>query len=358
MSLLVFLKRAGMLLLIGGFLGKAMLGAKTDCECADIPVGLNTSLFAEEEILEITLATNLKALLKDRKEERSYHEAELTFAEGGKTIQMPVKTKIRGNFRRKNCKFPPIRIKVDSASAVGTMFEGMDKLKLVTHCQNKKEQYEQYILQEYLSYKTFNHLTDNSFRVRLLKITYEDSSGKLDPMTRYAFFIEPEEIMAQRLGGEVRETMNVHPKQTAEFSGDIVALFSYMIGNTDWSIAKLHNVKMLHIPGKSAPIPVPYDFDWCGLINAPYAFPNPQLGIGSVKERVYRGFCIDEADFQQLFTHFQAKKADIYAEFNECEQLSPKVRERSLEYLDEFFDLLDRPKGVQRAILDACRTNR
>ena len=64
-----------------------------------------------------------------------------------------------------------------------------------------------------------------------------------------------------------------------------------MIGNTDWNLDKSHNIELIRPASGGAPIPVPYDFDWSGLIAPPYARPNQMLGIGSVKQRLFRGFC-------------------------------------------------------------------
>ena len=48
-------------------------------------------------------------------------------------------------------------------------------------------------------------------------------------------------------------------------------MFSYMIGNTDWSMAYQHNTEMF-FNGKINSSP--YDFDHSGLVNAYYAKPN------------------------------------------------------------------------------------
>ena len=328
------------------------------CGCAVADSFRISPLFEEDDILKLTIQTDLKVLLKDRGEDPEYHNIQIQYEEGEKVVELAGKAKVRGHFRKKNCKFPPIRIKADSAAAIGTLFEGLGKIKLVTHCNSKKAQFEQLILQEYLVYQTYNQLTDHSFRVRLLRITYVDSKGKYEPLTRYGFFIEPTEHLGDRLGGKIRDIKNIHPKLTKGNSADLLAVFEYMVGNTDWSVPNLHNVEMLTFLNGDAPIPIPYDFDWCGLVSAPYAFPNPQFGTNNVQERVFRGFCTSEEEFEAIFSIFLAKKEAIYTRIREIEGLSEKVRDGCLSYFDEFYEIFNNPKNVKRAFYDGCRTDR
>ena len=315
-------------------------------------------LFEQESMMELTYRANLKKLLKDKKDERSYHEVELMYVdESGDSVSIEALTRIRGNFRRKMCQFPPIRIKFDSATVVGTLFEGQNKLKLVTHCKNKAEQYEQYTVIEHLVYRSYNLITEKSFRVRPAKITYEDTGGKYDPIVKFGFFIESVDHVAARLGGVEIETKNIHPNRTEGETTDLLSIFEFMIGNTDWSIPGLHNVKIISVGNGKKLVPVPYDFDWCGTINAPYAFPNPQFGTKSVQDRVFRGFCKSEEEFEKAFAQFREHKEEIIALYQECELLSKKNKSNVLKYLGEFYEILEDPKRTKYAIYENCRTN-
>jgi hypothetical protein len=82
-----------------------------------------------------------------------------------------------------------------------------------------------------------------------------------------------------------------------------VALFQYMIGNTDWSIVRERNVTLL-LGEDGYQRPLPFDFDMSGLVNAHYAGPAPGLPIDDVTERFYLGFCDPETDWEQLFGEF------------------------------------------------------
>lgn len=320
----------------------------------------STMLFLEDEPIEMVLEADLKSLFKNRSAEPEYQIASIQYNDPLKgDITIPLKIRLRGNFRKKQCSFPPIRFNFQKKTVKGTVFEGQDKLKLVTHCRSKKESYQQYLYGEYLAYKTYNLLTDYSFRVRMVKITYKDTSGKLDDITRYAFFIEDEGSLAYRLECRNLDRKNVHPDQTIRKQVDVLSVYQYMVGNTDWSIPNLHNIKLLKdsIPSHK-PIAVPYDFDWCGIIGAPYAVPNPVLGIKSVKERIYRGFCRTEEEFKESFAVFLEKKDEIYATYTDFALLDPKVRSSALKYYDDFYEIIQNDKYIKREFIDSCRKGR
>ncbi|MEM7369307.1 MAG: hypothetical protein AAF587_11960 [Bacteroidota bacterium] len=330
-----------------------------DCSCSMDEKISDIPLFHSEEVLELTFKTNLKQVMKDKKDERDYHPVELSYVDAdGQQVSIEALTRVRGNFRRKMCKLPPLRVKFDSTSVIGTLFEGQDKLKLVTHCKLKGDLHEQLIMVEHLVYRTYRLLTEKSFRVRLAKITYEDLDGKYDPMTRFGFFIEAIDHVANRLGGEEIETSNLHPNRTEAETVDLLSVFEYMIGNTDWSIPGLHNIKIIAIEEQTEPIPVPYDFDWCGAINAPYAIPSESLDIPSVKIRLFRGFCKPKEDFEKVFAIFREKKDEIYSLYQGCPYLSEKKKSEVLKYFDEFYDIINDPRKLKNEIYAKCRTSR
>ncbi len=132
----------------------------------------------------------------------------------------------------------------------------------------RQDIFEQYLLMEYLVYQMYNQISDHSFRTRLLKITYTDSAQKYEPVEKYGFLIEDEDMMAERLGGEINP-LRLHPDATNQSETGPMAIFQYMIGNTDWSIPNQHNVKMLQ-GASTRPIAIPYDFDWSGFIAPGY----------------------------------------------------------------------------------------
>jgi len=317
-------------------------------------------LFDTDDPLELTLKADLKPLLKDRGENRSYHSATLTyFAEDSATVSLDIKAKTRGIFRRKfgNCDVPPLMLNFKKKQVEQTLFANQDKVKLVTHCRNKQKTYEQYLLQEYLAYRVYNLLTDKSFRVRLARMTYQDSTGKRGPFTEFAFLIEDEEIMAKRNKGIVVDTQGKTVQQRSIDAEHmvLVAVYQYMIGNTDWSLPGLHNIALIQLEGISDPIAVPYDFDFSGLVNAHYAIPAAQVSIKTVRERIYRGFCRPEVDLMSILARFNQQREAIYALYQNNAFLDRKQIKNTLSYFDEFYEIINNPKKIKWAILDACR---
>ncbi len=322
-------------------------------------VSANTQLFSKKEIIEVKLHTNLAALLKDRADQRDYHPAKLIYTdEDGNEVTMDaVKLRLRGHFRRKRstCDFPPIKINFATKKTKGTIFEGQDKLKLVTHCQNNSKLFEQYVLQEHLIYQMYNCINEHSFLTRLIHITYIDSSEKYDPISKYAFLIEDEDLMAERLEGTMIETPGLAPMHLDQEVASRLAIFQYMIGNTDFSIPYMHNIKLLQKRGGGLPIPIPYDFDWSGLIYIPYTQPHEMFKTENVKQRVFRGGCREPAEFEADIAYFQSKKSEIMELLEQDPRLNKKRKNKSRTYLERFFKILDSPRLLKVNIYDECR---
>ena len=135
-------------------------------------------LFADVDPVEFTLTADFKKINKDRRVEGKIpYPATLTIpGDGGpKTIQVTLKT--RGHFRLRatSCEFVPLRVEFPKDDVKGTIFDGQKALKLITHCQSERE-YEQYVMREYLAYRAFNLLTPKSFRARLARPAYTQST--------------------------------------------------------------------------------------------------------------------------------------------------------------------------------------
>jgi hypothetical protein len=324
-----------------------------------LPAGATSPLFADTELLEFTLETNIDGLKRDREEENEERPGVLRMTtDDGSELVLDVKVRTRGNFRlkRSTCRFPPIRLNFQKKQVVGTVFEYQDKLKLVTHCQDRGDRWEQNVLKEYSIYRIFNELSDRSFQVRLARITYIDTENPDDdPLVRLAFLIERDDQMAIRLEGSLVELTQMHPARYEAQQAALVSVFQYMVGNTDWSAYQFHNIVPMRAEG---PIwfPVPYDFDWSGLVDAPYAEPAEQLSIRNVKERVYRGFCWPETDYAALYQQFEDERADIMAIYDGMPGITEDTQKSVTRYLDEFYDVIGNEGRRRRRIEEACRT--
>ena len=78
-------------------------------------------------------------------------------------------------------------------------------------------------------------LTDVSFRVRLLRVTYVDTDRNDRERVSLAFLIEHRDRLAKRIGASAIETnMVTYPDLNASYT-NLASVFHYFIGNTDYS---------------------------------------------------------------------------------------------------------------------------
>ena len=182
---------------------------------------------------------------------------------------------------------------------------------------------------------------------------YIDTGRKNKETNNWAFMIEPENLMAERHNALPLKTDNISGKQTDSFLTDIVGIFQYMIGNTDWSISKLHNVKLIALENGTI-IPVPYDFDYSGFVDTKYSVPNEELGLSNVTERLFRGYCRIPGSYENSIEIFNAHKEDIYSEISDLELLDEKHKKPLIKYMDDFYKIVNDPKLLKRKIYDAC----
>ncbi|MFC2126581.1 hypothetical protein ACFLU5_17460 [Bacteroidota bacterium] len=313
-------------------------------------------IFNNESPLEMTLKSDFKNLIK-RKYKDEYQGAILEYNLNDTVlVRREVKIKARGEFRRKKCMNPPLKINFKKKDVLLPQLREFDKMKMVDVCKNN-DLYEQYLITEFLVYKMYNLLTEFSFRVRLLNVNYVDLSGKYKPRTRYAFFIEDIDQLAFRHDAIRYQMERISPKSTDQEITGILDVFQYMIGNTDYYIPMEHNIKMIKINDvtKPRPIVIPYDFDYAGIINAMYAVPGELWPIEDVKERYYMGNCQTEERYSEIVEIFREKKNDLYNLVEGSPYLKEKTRKYIIRYIDQFYDMVDKPNVLERRLLNNCK---
>ena len=316
-----------------------------------------SDLFESDTLIELSITTNLKELIKDTGKKSKYHQARLSYHQGDSIVSIIVELKTRGHYRKnKNvCAFPPLRIKFNQATSSYTLFHDQDKLKIVGHCRNSNPRFQQMVFQEYLIYKAYQILSPESFRVRLARVTYKDSADEMKPLTEYVFFIEDFEKMAKRNGKIPIYKERIHQENTMIFQATRMAVFQFMVGNTDWGVPTLHNIKLIASTPTSRPVTVPYDFDWSSLVNAPYAVPNEKLDVDNIHQRLYRGYKRTPEELEFVFKEFRMKKDAIYSLYQNNTLLTEKEKKRVLDYFDEFYEIINDPKLIQRYFIDKAR---
>jgi hypothetical protein len=319
-------------------------------------------LFADERPLVLTMTTNFATLTRADPEEAPSVSGGLSV--GGVEGTMAVQYQPRGITRRAKdvCQFPPLRVRFATPPPAGSVFEGQRQLKLVTHCRAAGN-FNQYTLLEYAAYRLFNLITPLSFRTRLAQIDYVDSGGH-SVARRYGFFIEDADDLAKRNGmreARIRDRFPVtrlSPRDAARF-----ALFQYMIGNLDWAMQAgpggddcCHNSKPVGVGGTGAAqlVPVPYDFDFAGLVNAPYATPPFGVQVSSVRQRRYRGLCRHNAEAKALFAEFRTQRSQVSALFASIPGLERSSQAKATSYLDTFFADIATDEQATAKILKTC----
>ncbi len=334
------------------------LAAQAGAQAGTAPPGAalprSPGFFDSEEPLEATLTTNLKQIRGDRKDGTPWRAATLSWAgPDGSTLQVPLRVRTRGHWRLEHCHFPPLRLNFTKNAVRGSRFDGLDRPKLVNYCRDDDPS-EQYVLQEYQLYRVQQLLTPLGHRARLMRVTYADSASGKPLTTRWAFLIEEPEVMAERLGGKLTEQRGATVDFLDPGTTALVGVFEYLIGNTDFSVSALHNIELLQKDGTY--LPIAYDFDHAGAVNARYAKPNEQLPIRRVRDRLFRGYCIPAEHYPPVFALFNEKKDALYALYADSigRLMDPDVVKKTLEYYDEFYRTINDPRAAKRLIVDAC----
>ncbi len=353
------------LLLAAALLAASGLEAQDDAAADSLRrVAEEAPLFASHDVLQLRIEAPFSTIFEERDPDSEYRPGTLAYLDaGGDSVVLDIRARTRGHFRlqKRTCGFPNLHINFRRQQVENTVFAGLNRVSIVAHCQDTKSEYEQFMLQEYLVYRSFNELTDRSVRVRLARATYIDTDGKRDSLTRYMFILEPFEMVAARHGWDVLEVPAVAPSGHDHLGLPLVEVFQYLIGNTDWSPFQkstdgncCHNGKLIGTMAGPVYL-VPYDFDWSGVISAPYARPAPEVGVAHVRQRRYWGICRPAEEFEPVFDLFNERREVIYDLWRGQEGLEERVLERSLEYFDQFYEIINDAGKARREIVLRCR---
>ena len=307
------------------------------------------SLFTGNGVLDVQITGPFNSLIR-KKDDRT----EMPFVLSAAGVDHAVDVRVRGKSRIRVCKFPPLRLNFSTTDAAGSMFADQDKLKLVTHCRNY-DLGEVDLLQEYIAYRVLNVITDKSYRVRLLRIHYDDTDNRLTKKAtnRYGFVLEPASKLAERIDGEqLRAKTVVKGKLDLDYAA-LVFVFQYLVGNTDWAMVHAEGVEncchnMDLFTAESGVLLVPYDLDLSGIVNASYAYPDKSLRIRRVTQRLYRGMCMERDRLQPALRHVKSLRAEILALPGATPGLNEKDAQATRDYLEKFFVIAE----DEEALLD------
>ena len=339
---------------------------------AAAPAAAQSRLFSADTSLQLTLTAPFPTLIRAAKMAKANmkpYAATLAVREGaGAPVSLPLEVRGRGISRRIGgfCSFPPLQLRFSDKDALkGTVFKGQKKLKLVTYCQDHDD-YEQRIMLEYLVYRIYGVLTPMSYRVRPAEVTYRSDDNDKG-VTRFGYLIEDVADLADRNSVQLL-TLASHQISADQFDQRAAAratLFEYMISNLDWDFLAAaagqeccHNSRFV-AASDAAPlkgvVPLIYDFDFSGFVDAPYASPPEALKVLKTTDRLYRGYCASSGEIPTVVAEFKSHRAEIMALIANQPRLDPKVAAKITRFMDGFFATLDDPAKVEASIIKHCR---
>ncbi len=313
-------------------------------------------LFDSQDILSINMSFSVKKL-KANTNDSTYMDSFLSYTNSdGMQDTLEVELRARGNFRKANCYYPPVRMRLKKKEGKGNMFDGSRNLKIVFPCQTGKNA-DTYIVKEFLCYKLYEQVSVYTFQTRMIRVNFvneDDKKGESEELL--GFLIEDDDKVADRFDGEILENKRIIGTVLEDSAAIRHDLFQYMIGNTDWSSMYQHNMKILKLDEKTV-VPLAYDFDMTGMVLPPYAQVSNLVDIESVSERLYRGFCRDEAMMMAIRDEFLEKETILFAEIAQLDPLVPGYEMKFMNnYLKEFYEILKDDKRFDFNIMSACRT--
>ncbi|MBT8375808.1 MAG: hypothetical protein KJO22_02950 [Bacteroidia bacterium] len=331
-------------------------------DAIDAPVKKPTTpLFADQNILPLKMSFSLKKLRK-LTNDSTYMPSKIWYAEApDEWKELDLQVRVRGNFRKNNCYFTPIKFKIKKKQAKGTVFEGEKLLKLVVPCLKESVKNDN-VIKELMAYKIYELISPYHFKTRMVDIEFEDVKTKRSVVHNIkGFLIEDDKSVAKRHGGKVSKRpippLGYDPNECVRN-----AMFQFMIGNTDWSATYQHNMKLMFVDKRF--ILVPYDFDMAGLVNSSYAVVSQvrgnQLPIDDVKQRLFVGYQRDDAIFYANKEMYLAKRQEIFEALEPFEAYFENKRsyKAAIDYLHEFYDVLNNEKRFERDIIARAKKHK
>lgn len=306
--------------------------------------------FLSDSVVNVQLTTDIRKLRND-KSKPVWLPARIVmnFADT-LVIDETIKVEPRGSFRKENCDLASLMLNFNTSTA--PMLSKLKKLKLVGGCRNNFSS-EELLLKEYLVYKMYNILSPMSFRIRLLHVTYNDSMKRVKPYTQYAFLIEDIKDVAARNNCTEKKDRTFGTEGCNRQQITFVSIFEYMIGNTDFAVPNYHNVKLV-VPLTDTfakPFAVPYDFDYSGVVNAPYAIPDENIDIKSVRDRYYRGYQRTLPELDTIVSVFKEKKETIMNYVSNFYLLKSGVLKDMINYLQQFYSIIKDESSIRSAFI-------
>lgn len=301
-------------------------------------------MLTPKEAVKMTLETDLTTIIEQRKTNQYFPGTLRT--EDGKVYRVELRS--RGKFRRKISAYPPLKMKFKKKELVAEGLDTLNEIKIVLPCfENSKG--DELIIREYLTYKMYEQLTNVSFRARLIRLTIRDTHVERTKRPMYAILLEHDEELVARLNGELHEEYGTPADSFQTNQAALMVMFQYMIGNTDWEVSMLRNVRLLRVPATGKILLVPYDFDFAGLVGAPYASPNSDTGLKNVRDRFLMSSGLKPEALKRALNVLSASKQQLYA-VCKSKHLDYNASEDMIKYLRRFFEKVEGKAEIPQVI--------
>ena len=289
----------------------------------------------KDEGAKLVLETDLTTLMSERRT-AEYLPGTISTPDGK---SFPLKIRPRGKFRRKICEVPPLKVKFSKKVLAAAGFNDMNEIKLVIPCFDNN-QGDDLIVREYIAYRMFERLSAASFRARLIRLTIKDNHVERTRRQVLCILLEDKEQVCQRLSGVEYEQYGIAPDSLHMNQAALVSLFQYMIGNTDWDVSMMRNLLLMRPTEGGKSYVVPYDFDFSGFVNAPYASPSTESGLKTVRDRFMMADGITPESLRRAAQTIKAAKKDL---LDLCKHkfISRDASYDLEQYLTSFFARLD-----------------
>lgn len=315
----------------------------------EAPISFFQHFAQQTEVPTLTIDTDVKKLIKDKRKE-NYQGASITFhGLEGEVIEMDAKIRSRGNIRKEVCYFPPVKLKMKKKALKKLGFDTLNQVKMVIQCQSSKQGLS-YLLKEHLIYQLHQPIGPISYQTRLIKLNLIDKKGKTQEL--FGFLIEEEKEFCTRLESRI-------PPGKSRISNSLIdrdaylkmVFFQYMILNTDWQMVNRHNLEFVQLNGQDKLMPIPYDFDYSGMVGTSYAVPDVSRGIKTVMDPCFLGKDVTEEEAQATADYFLSKKEAVYAALEADQHLSTKDSKAIRKRLDYFFKEIDNKRIVRNVFV-------
>lgn len=319
--------------------------------CTALTTQAQTSIFTSLTATEnapVALTLDLTALIAHKKE-GEYQQGTVSAPDGA---NYTVDVRARGKYRRKIAVWPPLKLKFNKAALLKAGFSAHNEVKLSLPCYDN-EQGNELIVREYLAYRMYEKIAPvGAIRARLIRLTLRDThEGKTTEKVVTAMLLEDEEEIAARLKGKMLEEFGVSMNKYHVEQAATMVLFQYFVGNTDWDLSMTRNLRLVKPLDKKAKLVVlPYDFDFSGFVNAPYATPAVESKIRSVRDRHLKAGTLPPEALKQALQTFKNKAPELLA-LCDSPYLSPAAVSDLKNYVGFFFTELEGKEEVPERML-------